>query len=280
MPGVADVLTDVSLEITAADREDLGAAAVALAPGTSVAITHLSTQTGDEHLAAARAVADLGLTAIPHLAARRLSTADELASTLSAHEDQGTSERVMVVGGDPREPHGPYSEAAQVIESGLLAAHGVREVGIAGYPDGHPAIPSEELHRLLVRKLDAIAADGMDARIVTQFCFDVDVVLAWVAGVRAAGIDVPIRVGVPGPAGVRRLVSFARRCGVRSSATLARKYGFSVTSLVGSAGPDRFLEGFADGLDAGVHGDVRVHLFALGGLDAAAGWLARHPATA
>ncbi|WP_297081227.1 methylenetetrahydrofolate reductase [uncultured Demequina sp.] len=280
MPGPDSVLSGASLEITAADGPGFSAAAGALAPGTRVAITHLGTQTAQQHLDAARAVAAAGHIPVAHLAARRLASAAELEATLAAHAQHGTDGRVVVVGGDPRQPLGPFSEAAQLIETGMLASHGVTDVGIAGYPDGHPTIADEVLWAALTRKLAAIADHGMQARIVTQFCFDVDLVLAWIERVRDAGIDAPLQVGVPGPANVRRLVGFARRCGVQSSAALARKYGFSVSALVANAGPDRFIDGLREGLDPAVHGDVHLHLFALGGVGAAVEWLARQHAAA
>lgn len=99
--------------------------------------------------------------------------------------------------------------------------------------------------------------------------------LAWVRRVRECGIDLPVRVGVPGPAGVRRLLSFAARFGVGTSASIARKYGFSLANLVGTAGPDRFLRSLAEGHDPEVHGVVKVHFYTFGGLKATAEWLAR-----
>ena len=80
---------------------------------------------------------------------------------------------------------------------------------------------------------------GMAALIVTQFGFDPDAVLAWLLKLRALGIDAPVRIGVPGPAGIKRLLAFAARCGVGASTSVLKKYGISVTNLLGTAGPDK-----------------------------------------
>jgi methylenetetrahydrofolate reductase (NADPH) len=97
-------------------------------------------------------------------------------------------------------------------------------------------------------------------------------VVAWIEQVRSRGITLPIRVGVPGPAGVRRLLTFAGRFGVASSAGIARKYGLSLTNLLSTAGPDRFIRQLSDRLDEH-HGEVRLHFYTFGGLQTTAAWI-------
>ena len=89
------------------------------------------------------------------------------------------------------------------------------------------------------RKLAAVRAHGMTPLIVTQFAFDDDAIVEWIGQMRRRGIDVPGRLGVPGPAGIKRLLGFAKRCGVGASANVMKKYGISITNLIGSAGPDK-----------------------------------------
>jgi methylenetetrahydrofolate reductase (NADPH) len=100
-------------------------------------------------------------------------------------------------------------------------------------------------------------------------------VLGWVQQVRECGIDLPIRVGVPGPAGVRRLLGFAARFGGGTSASIAKKYGLSLTNLMGTAGPDRFLRALAASYDPAVQSEVKVHFYTFGGLQASAAWIGR-----
>ncbi len=95
------------------------------------------------------------------------------------------------------------------------------------------------------------------------------------ADVRARGVRLPIRVGVPGPAGARRPVSYATRFGVGTSAAIVRKYGFSLANPVGTAGPDRFLHTLARDHDPARHGELKVHFYTFGGLRATSEWIAR-----
>jgi len=93
--------------------------------------------------------------------------------------------------------------------------------------------------------------------------------------VRACGISLPARVGVPGPAGVRRLLAYASRCGVAVSAPVVREYGFSLTDLLGTAGPERFIRALASGYDQRLHGEAKLHFNAFGGFAATAHWISR-----
>ncbi|WP_062389325.1 methylenetetrahydrofolate reductase [Demequina iriomotensis] len=263
---------DISLEVTARDRASLSGAA--LRGGTRVSITHLGTESADDRLDAAAAARAAGFAPVPHLAARRFADASGAREALAGLRERGAHERVFIVAGDPRTPAGPYVSAEDLIRTGILAEHGVREVGIGGYPEGHPAIADDALWAALEAKVAAVQERGMTATLTTQFSFDADAVIRWIERVRAAGIDVPIRVGVPGPAGVGRLLAFARRCGVGSSAGIARKYGFSLANLMGTATPDRFVAELAGRLDLAHHGDIRLHVYAFGDVQAASAWIA------
>ena len=125
---------------------------------------------------------------------------------------------------------------------------------------------------VLARKAAAIEARGMAPLVVTQFGFDPDAFLAWLVELRVRGIDAPVRIGVPGPAGIKRLLSFAARCGVGASTSVLRKYGISVANLLGSAGPDKLVDAFAAGLGP-QHGRVRLHFYPFGGLTKTVEWI-------
>ena len=103
--------------------------------------------------------------------------------------------------------------------------------------------------------------------------FDSGPVLSWVEAARERGLSLPIRIGVPGPASVTRLLGYAKRFGVGTGAEVVRKYGFSLANLLGSAGPERFVRALAEGYDPTRHGELEVHLYAFGGLQETADWV-------
>ncbi len=269
----AALLQDFSLEMTGKDVPALEEAAAVVPAGTRINVTFLGNEDLTVRVAAARAVREHGFVPVPHLSARRLRSQAELEEFLAALAEVGAAEHVFVVGGDPETPEGPYEDSLSVIRTGVLQRHGVRGVGVSGYPEGHPGIDDATLWSALTDKTAAIREQGLEPEIITQFGFDKDPVLEWLAEVRRRGVDAPVRIGVPGPAGVKRLLGYARRFGVGTSAGIVQKYGFSLTNLLGTAGPDRFLRDLAAGHDPAVHGQVLLHFYTFGGLRATAEWV-------
>jgi methylenetetrahydrofolate reductase (NADPH) len=261
-----------SLEMTAKELDGLREAAPLIRPGTQVAITFLPGEEMEQRVQAAVLVRELGFEPIVHLSARRLTSQAELDKYLSDITTKAGVKRVFIIAGDPPEPEGPYENSLQIIESGLLEKHGIEVVGIGGHPEGHPNNTPAELWDWMERKIAAVRAHGMVPLVVTQFAFDDDAIVAWVREMRQRGIDVPVRLGVPGPAGIKRLLGFAKRCGVGASASVMKKYGVSLTNLIGSAGPDKLVASLDKGLTPEL-GRVRLHFYPFGALKASAEWI-------
>jgi len=284
-----ELVNGYSLEMTGKDVPGLLEAKDGIPAGTKINVTFLGNEDLEMRVAAAKAVRELGFVPVPHISARRLSSRGQLEEFLSRLQDVGATESVFVVGGDPTTPEGPYEDSYDVIRTGLLLDYGVKEVSIAGYPEGHPDISQEVLWRALDEKSLSLAQQGLNATILTQFAFDTDPVLAWIDQVRARGIDSTIRIGTPGPAGIKRLLGFARRFGIGANAMIVKKYGFSLTNLMGTAGPDKFVTDLSAMLadkaadapggeisgpaaESLASGTVKLHFYTFGGLLATADW--------
>lgn len=265
---------DWSLEITAKDATDFAQTHLPLPSATQVSVTFLPGEVEEARVRAAQAVRAAGFEPMPHLSARRLQSEAALVSYLGALQRTSAPDRAFVVAGDPATPMGPYDDALALIRTGRLAEFGIRKVGIAGYPDGHPQIDDARLWAAVNEKLNTLAEMGHEAEIVTQFGFDAAPFLTWIERLRDAGIDAPVRIGVPGPATVQTLVRFATRCGVGASTKVMAKYGVSLTRLLQPAGPERLIAALEDRLDVGRHGDVRLHFYPFGGLSRLAAWIA------
>lgn len=262
-----------SLEMTARDIDALALAAPRVLPDTPIAVTFLPAETMDARIAAAVRIRQLGFEPMPHLSARRIASYDELAAMVERLTVEAGVERMFIVAGDPPVPAGPFADTMSVLRTGLLERHGIRAVGIAGHPDGHPAMDGAGLWRALADKSDEIAARGMASLIVTQFGFDAAPFLRWLAELRARGIVSPVRIGVPGPAGIKTLLRYAAHCGVGASASVMAKYGVSLSRLLGTAGPDKLVDALGRGLGP-EHGAVRLHFYPFGGLGRTVDWIA------
>ena len=256
----------------------LGKAAPLIRPGTQVAVTFLPGEDLEQRVAAAVLVRELGFEPIVHLSARRIESEEQLDWYLGEITGKAQVKRVFIIAGDPPEPEGPYSTSLDIIETGLLQKHGIQIVGVGGHPEGHPNNTAAELWDWMERKIAAIRNGGMIPLVVTQFAFDDDAIVAWVKEMRARGIDVPVRLGVPGPAGIKRLLGFAKRCGVGASASVMKKYGVSITNLIGSAGPDKLVNSLDKKLSDAEHGRVRLHFYPFGALTASAEWINQYDA--
>lgn len=268
-----------SLEITAKDVESLREAASAIAPETPIAVTFLPGEEADARIAATKAVRALGFEPMPHFSARRIKSQEEFESYLAAVVNEAGVKRCFVIAGDPEQAEGPFEDSSALIATGAFERAGVQAIGIGGHPEGHPNMTEDQCWAVLQSKCADITARGMAPLIVTQFGFDTDRFLAWLKELRARGIEVPVRIGVPGPAGIKTLLRFAARCGVGASASVMAKYGISLTKLIGTAGPDKLVDRLATDFGS-EHGKVRLHFYPFGGLVRTVDWIndyaARH----
>jgi methylenetetrahydrofolate reductase (NADPH) len=203
---------------------------------------------------------------------RRLAGPDELDRHLARLVDEAGVREVLVIGGDLVQPAGAFHAAIEAIESGILQSRGIVEIGIAGYPDGHPRIAPIDLERALAAKIDAAQETGLAVRIVTQFAFTAEPIIRWLAHLRDEGIDLPVRIGLAGPTKLTTLMRYARVCGVKASAQgLARNAGL-VANLFGLTSPDDVVRPLAEACAGGRLGDVAPHVYSFGGLATALRW--------
>jgi methylenetetrahydrofolate reductase (NADPH) len=271
---VTAFMRGVSLEATRPTADDVAALAAVAPAGTHVYLSAVLTRPQEDVVAQAVRVRAAGLEPVPHLAVRNFRSADALRSFLDRLTGEAGVRRLLVIAGDRAEPAGPFHGALEAIDSGLITRGSIAEIGISGYPDGHPRIADHELDRLLAAKLEAASATGVKVHIVTQFCLDAAPILAWLARLRDLGIDLPVRVGLAGPTNLATLLRYARRCGVRASAQgLARNAGL-MKGLLGASAPDRIVRALAAANAGGRLGEVTPHLFSFGGIGATARWAA------
>ena len=268
-----DLLRDFSLEMTVKDLPAVRDACDLIPAGTPISVTFLNGEDTEDRLNAAREISSLGFTAVPHISARRLTSRDELRFFLDRLRREAAVRRVFVIAGDAAQPAGPFADALTLLASGELEDQGIELVGIAGYPEGHPQIGEPALWSALRAKRDYLSIRGYQVEIVTQFGFDTAPIIRWLERLRAEQIDSPVRIGIAGPANAKTLMRFAARCGVGASRKILAKYGLSLTKLLSTTGPDRFVSELQAQLDPEVHGVVKLHFYPFGGFAKTASWV-------
>ncbi|MCA4134546.1 methylenetetrahydrofolate reductase [Arthrobacter sp. M4] len=188
------------------------------APG-AVSITCLPHHGPSKTVEAAVELAAMGYHAVPHLAARSVTSRAELHGFLEQLGQAGVTE-LFLIAGDRRGPAGPYSWSGPLIDD-VKAFSPEFSVGVAGYPEGHPGLTPQQLRNGLERKSPQAAS------LVTQMCFSADAISRYFDSLRQQGFELPVWVGVPGPITVKKLVSMGARLGVGRSLKLARGTGLA-----------------------------------------------------
>jgi methylenetetrahydrofolate reductase (NADH) len=259
-----------SIEATRPKADDIAALGDIVPAGASVYVSAVPAQRTDEAVEHALRLRRSGFEPVPHLAVRAFASVGEIDRFLARLAAEAGVRQVLVIAGDRDPPAGSLRGALDVIDSGLLQRHGIREIGIAGYPEGHPRIPGHELDRALADKIAAAAATGLQLHIVTQFCFDADAIIGWIRRLRDFGHDTPVRIGLAGPTSLPTLMRYASRCGVSASLQGLARHAGMMRHLFAMSAPDAIVRALAAERER--LGDVRVHFFSFGGLVRTARW--------
>jgi methylenetetrahydrofolate reductase (NADPH) len=184
-----------------------------------------------EELAAA------GFQVAPHLAARLVRDEKHLEDILGRLARIGVRD-LFVIAGDVGVPAGRFGGATALLEAMAGLEHGIRDVGISGYPESHPFISDETTIQVMFDK------EPFATYIVSQLCLDAGVIEWWIGAVRARGVRLPIHIGIPGPIATGRLLRIARRIGVGESTQFARRHRGVLTRLFlrGRYGPGSLIQ--------------------------------------
>jgi methylenetetrahydrofolate reductase (NADPH) len=245
------------------------------APGIDVTITFLPGDNYRRNIETATALRRAGFNPVPHIAAREMVSRPALDDFLARLRGEAAVTRILLIAGDVAAAKGPFKSALDVCASGLLEAHGISRVSVAGHPEGHPFL--DQAHALNV--LGAWRNWGRDANIrvdvLTQFCFESTPILQWIAALKEAGIDLPVIVGLAGPATPATLTKFALRCGIGNSMRALRGQIGRFGRLLTDTGPDDVVKGLLSAQPDATAPIAGFHLFPFGGLRKSGEWL-RH----
>ncbi len=194
-----------------------------------------------------------GFEVSPHLSARLIRDRTELAEILARLREAGVKS-AFVVAGDVEEPAGEFEGAGALLDVMSEIGHPFEKVGITGYPESHPIISDEATIQAMYDKTPH--ADY----IISQICFDPKVISDWARWVKRRGVELPVRVGMPGVVNRQKLMRISATIGLGESARFLLKQrnwlikmfmpgGYSPNRLVlglkqSLADPESNIEGF------------------------------------
>lgn len=258
------LVSGFSIEATPKQLEGAASLAGLLPPGTRIYVPWLPRAAVAEAVRACRELVADGFEPVPHLAARAIGSRAKLEGHLGRFADAG-ARAVLLIAGDRRRAAGPFASTLAVLDTGLLERYGFHELGVAGHPEGHPVTDEPALMQALRRKQEYASRTGSTLWIVTQFAFTAAPVTEWLDRLHAEGIDLPVRIGMPGPARPQTLLRYALQCGVGSSSRMLTRRPDAVARLLGRWTPDAMLPPLAYHA-AGNRQVVGLHVFPFGGL--------------
>lgn len=263
-----------STEIATHDEGLIGGLASCLHAGTTVYVAHTPKATLQEIVRVATRLQGAGLRASPHIVARRIRNSRELKNAVAELADYGV-DQALVIAGDLDRPAGTYSSAMDVLETGVLVEAGIRNIAVAGHPEGHPAIGPSTLWKTLQQKQALAARSGVRMHVITQFGFDPAAVSEWHRCLGEHGISLPIQVGMAGPAPLPKLIKYAMHCGVGASLRGVMRSMVAMRNVTGLAtSADEMVSSLASVFGAARPPTViGPHLYSFGGAMATARWL-------
>ena len=239
--------------------------------GTDVTITFLPGDNYRRNVETAAALRRAGYNPVPHIAAREMLSRETLDDFLARLRGEADVMRVVLIAGDVALAKGPFRSSLDVCASRLIEAHGIARLTVAGHPEGHPYLQAAGAFKLLEAWRDWGHLTKIHVDIVTQFCFESAPILGWIGELNARRINLPVIVGLAGPATPATLTKFALRCGVGNSMRSLRSQIGRFSRLLIDTGPDDVMRGLQSApATARIAG---FHLFPFGGLRKAANWL-------
>jgi methylenetetrahydrofolate reductase (NADPH) len=271
---VSELLRSGSLEISPRELHRAAEVAALRPSGSCIYIPSLPGLPLARTLEAIAAIRGAGLDPVPHVSARRILHREEFRDFLKRASQEHGVHRVVLLGGDEPRPKGPFRDSLEVLEAGLLEECGIREIGIAGYPEGHPRIPLAGLVKTMARKLELARERSIGVYVLTQFSFAPPRVVEYCALLARQHPGLPVYVGIAGPSDAAALARYAQRCGVSASLRALRTLGSGIAQLVANTDPrDQVAAVARYNRSREPSNVVGVHLYSFGGAVRTAAWM-------
>tara|TARA_B100000902_G_scaffold62043_1_gene68993 strand:+ start:81 stop:935 length:855 start_codon:yes stop_codon:yes gene_type:complete len=273
-----DFISDYSIEVVPNSAAKIESFSDLLPQNTRVYIAHLEKEDIRTMVSTAKRLSDEGFTVMPHFPARIIKNQSVLNDWISMYQNEaGVNEALLLAGGSTK-PIGELDSSIQLIESGLFDKAGFKRLHIAGHPEGSKDIDPDggikNVSEALSWKQEFSKRTDASMAIATQFCFDADIVKKWADRIKEDGIDIPIHIGIAGPAKLQTLLKFSVECGIGASMKILTKRAKDITKLLLPYKPTQILNDLAEYKSQDPELNIeQVHFFPIGGIKQTTNWL-------
>ena len=264
-------LNNFSIEVTPRAVAKIENLSELIPSDTLVYIAHIEGTPIEEMVKTAKKINQQGYATMPHFPARIIKDKKTLKDWISKYQNEANVKSALLLGGGINKPYGEYDSSIQLIESELFDLAGFEKLYIAGHPEGNKDIDpdgsTKNIDQALLWKNEYKNRTDADMAITTQFCFDSKTVINWANDIKNKGVDIPIHIGIAGPAKLQTLLRYSIECGVGASIKILQKRALDLTKLLLPYKPTKILSELAEHKFNNPNFNIeKVHFFPLGGV--------------
>ena len=268
---LTNFLKGFSVEVTPRAASKIESFSDLIPKGTLVYIAHIEGTPIEEMVETAKKINDQGYSPMPHFPARIIKNKQTLQDWISRYKNEANVDNALLIAGGSNKPHGDFDSSIQLIESELFDMAGFKNLHIAGHPEGNKDIDNDgttnNIDKALSWKNEFSNRTDATMAITTQFCFDSKTVIDWANAVKNNGINLPIHIGIAGPAKLQTLLKYSLECGVGASIKILQKRAMDLTKLLLPYKPTQILSELAEYKHNNPDFNIeKVHFFPLGGV--------------
>ena len=211
--------------------------------------------------------------AVPHLPARTINNKSNLEKYIGELSEVSGCDKILIIGGGGTQK-GDIASTIQVLETGYLSKFNYKEVGVAGHPEGSPDISKEELDKAIIEKNNFAKNSDFKMYLATQFFFEATSLIEWEKQLDKIGNELEIHAGIPGPANIKTLLSYAKSCGIGNSIRFLTKQAFNIAKLASPKKPDKLIFELANYKNSNKKSNLKkLHFYPFGGIKKTSDWL-------
>ena len=276
-PALEAFLKNFSIEVMPRTASKIENFKELLPQDTRVYVAHIEGTPINEMIETAKRLTDEGYNVMPHFPARIIESKKVLVNWINRYKNEAGVKDALLLAGGVNQPYGEFHSSMDLLDTGEFDKAGFKNLHVAGHPEGNMDIDTDgktkNVDSAISWKQEFSQKTDANMAITTQFCFESGPVIEWADRMASMGIDIPIHIGVAGPAKLQTMIKFSMACGVGASLRVLKRRAKDVTKLLLPFKPDQFLTELAEYKALNPNFLItNVHFFPLGGIKTNANW--------
>ena len=276
-PALEAFLKNFSIEVMPRTASKIENFKELLPQNTRVYVAHIEGTPINEMIDTAKRLTDEGYNVMPHFPARIIESKEVLINWIDRYKNEAGVKDALLLAGGVNQPYGEFHSSMDLLDTGEFDKAGFKNLHVAGHPEGNMDIDTDgktkNVDSAISWKQEFSQKTDANMAITTQFCFESGPVIEWADRMASMGIDIPIHIGVAGPAKLQTMIKFSMACGVGASLRVLKRRAKDVTKLLLPFKPDQFLTELAEYKALNPNFLItNVHFFPLGGIKTNAKW--------